>query len=139
LTIASALDFLVSADGAPVGRKGAPIALAEGSHRLEFVNDAVGFRQTQTVKVSYGEMTVLRVPMPYGRMSVNATPWAEVTIDGKGVGETPIANYVLPVGAHEIVFRHPEMGERRQSVVVKVGEYVRVTQAFDRSPEQSPR
>jgi len=136
LTISSALDFLVSADGKPIGSRGAPIALQEGAHRLEFVNDAVGFRQTQTVNVTYGQMTVLRVPMPTGRISVNASPWAEVVIDGAVVGETPIANYSLPVGPHQIVFRHPELGERRQTVVVKVGEYVRVTQAFDRSPEQ---
>lgn len=134
LSITSALDFLVSADGTPIGPRGAPIALQEGSHRLEFVNDAVGFRHTQTVDVRYGQMTVVRVPMPTGRISVNASPWAEVTIDGQAVGETPIANYSLRVGTHEIVFRHPEMGERRQTVVVKVGEYVRVTQTFDRSP-----
>jgi hypothetical protein len=139
LTIASALDVLVSADGTPIGSNGGPIALREGAHRVELVNEALGFRQTQTVNVTYGQMTVLRVPKPYARMSVNATPWAEVTIDGKGVGETPIANYLLPIGTHEVVFRHPELGERRQTVVVKVGEYVRVTQAFDRSPERSAR
>lgn len=139
LTIASALDFLVTADGTPVGSKGAPIALPEGSHRLEFVNEALGFRHAQTVKVAYGQMTVVRVPMPTGRISVNAMPWAEVAIDGRAVGETPIANYSLPVGTHEVVFRHPELGERRQTIVVKVGEYVRVTQTFDRSPQRSAR
>jgi hypothetical protein len=136
LTITSALEFLVSADGTPVGTNRTPIALREGSHRLEFVNDALGFRQTRTVTVTSGEMSVVHVAMPTGRISLNATPWAEVSIDGAGVGETPIANYSLPIGPHEVVFHHPELGDRRQSVVVRVGEYVRVTQAFDRWPWQ---
>jgi len=101
-----------------------------------YLLETAGGETTQTVNVTYGQMTVLRVAMPTGRISVNASPWAEVVIDGAVVGETPIANYSLPVGSHQIVFRHPELGERRQTVVVKVGEYVRVTQAFDRSPEQ---
>ncbi|HEX5069282.1 MAG TPA: PEGA domain-containing protein [Vicinamibacterales bacterium] len=69
-------------------------------------------------------------PIPTGRISLNATPWAEVTIDGTVVGETPIANLSLPVGPHEIVFRHPEFGVRRQTVIVKPDAVVRVAQAF---------
>jgi hypothetical protein len=34
------------------------------------------------------------------------------------VGQTPIANLSLALGTHQVVFRHPELGERRQSVVV---------------------
>jgi serine/threonine-protein kinase len=50
---------------------------------------------------------------------VNATPWAEVWIDGRSLGETPLANVEVPVGEHELVFRHPDLGERRQRVVVR--------------------
>ena len=37
------------------------------------------------------------------------------------IGETPIGNYSLPIGSHEVVLRHPELGERRQTVMVGVG------------------
>jgi hypothetical protein len=51
-------------------------------------------------------------------VSVNARPWADVIIDGKDVGQTPIANLRLPIGTHQAIFRNPEFGERRQSIVV---------------------
>jgi hypothetical protein len=53
-----------------------------------------------------------------------------VFIDGNPVGETPIANLALPIGTHQVVFRHPELGERRQTIVVKVDGLLRVTQSL---------
>jgi hypothetical protein len=42
------------------------------------------------------------------------------------VGETPIGSVTVPIGIHEVVFRHPELGERRQAVTVKAGEPTKV-------------
>jgi serine/threonine-protein kinase len=53
-----------------------------------------------------------------GTLSVNAQPWAEVWVDGQRIGETPIGNLSLPIGHHELVVRHPQLGERRQTVAV---------------------
>jgi hypothetical protein len=39
-------------------------------------------------------------------------------IDGTPVGQTPIGNLLLSLGTHQVVFSHPELGERRQNVVV---------------------
>jgi hypothetical protein len=44
-------------------------------------------------------------------MALNAQPWADVWIDGERIGETPIGNVAVPIGPHEVVFRHPELGE----------------------------
>ena len=35
------------------------------------------------------------------------------------VGDTPIANFQLPLGIREVTFRHPQFGERRMPVTVK--------------------
>jgi hypothetical protein len=45
-------------------------------------------------------------------------PWAEVWIDGEKAGDTPIGNLQTTIGKHDVVFRHPELGETRQSVTV---------------------
>jgi hypothetical protein len=42
------------------------------------------------------------------------------------LGETPIANVGVTPGTHELVFKHPELGERRQSVVVRAASPTRV-------------
>ena len=54
-------------------------------------------------------------------MAVNALPWAEVSIDGERVGETPIGSVQVPIGTHEVVFRHPDLGERRTTATVTTG------------------
>jgi hypothetical protein len=51
-------------------------------------------------------------------VSANARPWADVIVDGISVGQTPIANLQLTIGTHDVVFRHPQLGERRQAVTV---------------------
>jgi serine/threonine-protein kinase len=50
---------------------------------------------------------------PRGTANFNASPWAEVWVNGKKLGETPLANQQLPLGTHDIVFKHPQFGERR--------------------------
>jgi hypothetical protein len=60
----------------------------------------------------------LDVPMPSGKLSISALPWAEVSVDGRSIGQTPIGNLSVSVGTHEVVWRHPEHGERRQMVFV---------------------
>jgi hypothetical protein len=39
-------------------------------------------------------------------------------MNGERVGETPIANLSKRVGTYEVVFKHPELGERRETMTV---------------------
>src|SRR5688572_10676220 len=92
------------------------IMLPVGRHDLELVNAPLGYREKRTVQVTAGQTTTLRPEWPRGSMAINAIPWAEVLVDGNRVGETPIGSITVPVGGHEVVFPHPELGERRMSV-----------------------
>lgn len=83
-----------------------------GRHELDIVNEALGYRATRTVNVSPGLVAGVRLEWPKGSMSLNAQPWADVWIDGEHLGETPIGNVAVPIGTHEVVFRHPELGEQ---------------------------
>ena len=107
-----------------------------GTQSLEFVNETLGFRLRQTVSVKNGQMTSVKIAVPNGRISINAVPWAEVLIDGTPAGETPLANLSLPIGTHEITFRHPQLGERKQTVVVKVEGLLRVTQTLQQDSQK---
>lgn len=109
-----------------------PIVMSAGTHELELINTALGFRMRRAVTFSAGEITPLTVAVPPGRISVNAVPWAEVWIDDRRLGETPLANLEIPIGEHDVVFRHPELGERRQRVVVRADTVTRVSATFDR-------
>ena len=128
MVVESPEDLQVVEDGRVLGSSASgKVALDPGSHLLEFRADALGFQATRTVQVLPGKTVRVQIPLPEGNLSINATPWAEVTVDGRGLGETPIANVTLRAGSHEIVFKHPQHGELKQTVVVKAGETGRVT------------
>ncbi len=125
--VASPIELQVFESNALLGSNGGPIAINEGPHLLELVNDALGFRYRQSVTVKAGQMSTINIAVPDGRISINAVPWADVVIDGTPAGQTPIANLSLKIGQHEIVFRHPQLGEQKQTVTVKVEGLTRVS------------
>ena len=109
-----------------------PIILTAGTHQLELINTALGFSTRMAVTFRPGQIASLNVTIPTGRVSVNAQPWAEVWIDGGLRGETPLANLNVPLGEHEILFRHPDLGERRQRFTVRADTPTRVSASFDK-------
>ncbi len=102
------------------------ILLPAGSHQLELTNAALGYRVTRTAEVVAGQTLSITLKAPQGTLSINAVPWAEVWVDGKPAGETPIGNLSLTIGNHELLFRHPELGEQRKTVTVGALAPVRV-------------
>jgi hypothetical protein len=103
------------------------ILLPAGSHELELTNAALGYRVTRTAQVVAGQTLSITLKPPQGTLSINAVPWAEVWVDGKPAGETPIGNLSLTIGNHELLFRHPELGEQRKTVAVGALAPVRVS------------
>ena len=100
--------------------------MPSGDHDLEFVSDALGFKTTRRVKIASGKVTATKIDVPDGKMNLNALPWAEVFIDGERVGLTPIGNLSRAIGRHEVVFRHPDLGERRAFITVTTQETARL-------------
>jgi hypothetical protein len=103
------------------------IMLPVGRHQLEFVNEPLGYRSVRGVEVMSGQVAAVRPDWPRGSVALNALPWAEVFVDGARVGETPIGSASLPIGVHEVVFRHPELGERKASAIVTTGAPARLS------------
>lgn len=63
-----------------------------------------------------------------GFLSVVARPWAEVILDGRSLGETPLIRRVVPAGRHVIVLRNPPRNaEVWRAVVVTAGEEKRIS------------
>jgi hypothetical protein len=103
------------------------IMVAAGKHDFDLVNDAVGFRTTKTLQVAAGKTAAMKIDLPKGTIALNATPWAEVWIDGEKIGETPIGNYSLAIGSHDVVFRHPDLGEQHHTALVTLKEPARLS------------
>lgn len=129
--VVSAVPLQVIEGGRVIGTSGdRPLRLPPGVHTLQLSNNALGYRTTERVRIDAGRQANLTIVLPSGTVNVNAQPWAQVLIDGASVGDTPLANLSLVIGDHEVLFRHPQLGERRQRVVVKAGALTRVSASF---------
>jgi hypothetical protein len=96
------------------------VMLPPGRHQLKFTNNALNYKETQTVEIEPGDVYKVSLD-PRGSANINAQPWAEVWIDGVRVGETPIANVSIALGVREIVFRNPQFGERKLVTTITGG------------------
>jgi len=103
------------------------IMVTAGRHDLEVVNDALGYRTTKVVNVGPGQVSTVKLDMPKAAVALNAVPWAEAWVDGERIGETPIGSVSLSIGPHEVVFRHPDLGEKRVVTTVTLGTPAKVT------------
>lgn len=58
-----------------------------------------------------------------GTLRVNTTPWSQVYIDGRLIGNTPQMNVRLPAGRHTITFVNPKFNIReRVTVTIRAGQ-----------------
>jgi serine/threonine-protein kinase len=133
ITLKASIGLDVLEDGEIIGTTTANrLMLPAGGHRLELKNAAFEVATTLAVQIVAGKTAIVTVPLPNGSLSVNALPWANVSIDGQDVGSTPLANLSLPVGTHEVVWRNPQLGERRRSIDVPARSPVHIGMYFAR-------
>jgi hypothetical protein len=102
------------------------VMLPSGDHEVVISNDSLGYSVSRRIAVVAGRTTELQVAPPNGRLNINALPWAEVWLNGDRVGTTPIANLSWPIGTHDLVLRHPQLGERRTTLTVSLKETARL-------------
>ena len=133
VSFSSPIELTVLEDGRVLGSSAdGPLDMPAGAHELDLINTAFEYRSRMEVTVKAGESVSLTVRPPGGRLNINASPWAQVWIDGKPAGDTPLGNVAVSLGEHEILFRHPELGEHRETVVARPGVAARVSATFGR-------
>jgi hypothetical protein len=128
VSIHSPLDLQVREGNSLIGATSADrLMMPAGRHVLNLSNADAAFQTSLTVVVDPGKTATSTVAIPNGSLSLNALPWANVTIDGQALsGTTPFADLQVPLGPHEIVWTHPQLGERRQTVMVNAKAPVRL-------------
>jgi hypothetical protein len=126
VTAAAGIEVRIDGRRAQPGTRG----VAPGRHTIEVVRPEVLGIQRETVEIQPGQ-TLRRsfTADEYGWLQVVVIPWAEVFIGGESIGQTPMGKVRAAVGQHALALRHPELGERQQTVVIRPGEttLVRVT------------
>ncbi|MEO5819878.1 MAG: PEGA domain-containing protein [Vicinamibacteraceae bacterium] len=118
------IEMQVLQGGRQIGTSGRRLPLAPGSYDLQL--RAADYSTAKRVEVSAGRVARVEVNVPDGTVNLNAAPWAEVYLDGRSLGETPIANASVTAGTHEVIFRNPQFVELRQMVTVASGKATRL-------------
>jgi len=67
------------------------------------------------------------VPPPAGYLSINSSPWAEVSVDGHVVGSTPQVRIRLSSGRHHVLLVRAGFRPHNAWVTVPAGATVRLT------------
>jgi hypothetical protein len=94
------------------------IALPPGVYGVILTSAPLGYSTQQTVRVRAGRVSQIAVDLPSTTLSINATPWADVFVDGRPVGQTPLGNLSVAIGDHQVEFRHPQYGVKHETVRV---------------------
>ena len=123
-----AVEARATEGGRTVGStRAGPWQLTAGRHELTFVNQDLGFQHTAAVDIVAGRIATLAVPAEPGQLSVTAIPAATILIDGEPLGAAPIVQRPLAAGQHDLIARHPVLGERRLLVTVTPGNPLALT------------
>jgi hypothetical protein len=100
------------------------ILLAPGQYKVRLVNTHYGYRDDAEFAIKPGEITTHAVTLPQGSLRITTEAGAEVFVEGEAVGTAPVAAIQVPIGTREVLVRHPQFGERRQSVDIVLGQPV---------------
>ena len=100
--------------------------LSPGVHELSLVNERLSYRSSITVEIQPGQVLTQSVQLPNGTVRITAEPWAMVSVDGESLGRTPLDAARIPIGIRQIVFTHPELGQKQSTVTVMLGRSIAV-------------
>ncbi len=103
----------------PLGK----LALAPGPHRIVLANDNVVGVIRDVIEIEPGATVLRRYSFnDVGYLQVVATPWADVSVDGRRIGQTPMGRVRVTPGAHSVLFSHPDYGSADREVDVASGQ-----------------
>jgi hypothetical protein len=131
LAVDAPIVLQVAQSGRVLGSTQGRLMMPPGRHTITLSNRDLGYQATQVVDIPPGEERRLRL-VPATAVNLNAVPWAEVWVDGTRIGETPIAGVSIPLGTRDIVFRHPQYGERKLTPTIRVGDPAAIFVDFTR-------
>lgn len=120
----------VTLDGQQMGVT--PLSLSGLKPRkVQLVIETSGYRRfAQTVTLRPGATLTLEPTLrrqrrrvnKTGWLSINSDPWANVVVDGKALGNTPLLRHRLPVGRHRVTLSNPGRKLRAvRTVTIRAG------------------
>ncbi len=108
-------------------------SLAPGAHQIRLTNPELGLSKNLKIEVSSGQVVRKKVAFSVakGKLLVRARPWADVYLNGKKIGTTPLPPRALPPGDYVVRLHNPTLDqETDKRVKIEPGKTARVTVNF---------
>ncbi|MGH9461243.1 MAG: DUF4388 domain-containing protein, partial [Vicinamibacteria bacterium] len=94
------------------------IQLSAGEHTVTLSNRDFAGVITDRVTISPNTTVIRKYSFDdFGYLQIVVRPWADVFIDGRPAGQTPIGKLKVPTGRHSVLLRHPELAEKTITTV----------------------
>ena len=94
------------------------LLLKPGDHTIRIENRLLEFSETRQVTIEPGGTTKVAVDLPMSTLTVTGSSGAEVLIDGTNAGETPLTDFQVKPGGHDIMVIDTSGVTRHASVTV---------------------
>ncbi|HET9267140.1 MAG TPA: hypothetical protein VFO31_03210, partial [Vicinamibacterales bacterium] len=135
LTVFSRIPLDVYFEGRRIGTTDdGQLLVPAGAHKFELVSRRYGYRGDLTLSLQAGQIVTHTVSLPSGVLRVRGAAGTEVWVEGEHMGALPLGDVSVPIGTREVVFRHPQQGERRQMIEVGAATPAEVTATFGATP-----
>ncbi len=121
--------------GKLLGRAPGTFDLPVGRQVLRLSDEKLGLERRLTVAVAPDRVTRAQVLFKKASLDIRCAPWAEVKLDGRSLGATPIPVQEVYEGRHVVELSNSDLAKtKRVTVSVGAGEQRVLYESFDESP-----
>ena len=103
----------------------ANIRFQEGTHRLILKNPRLHIEEEVTVTIVAGKVTIRSIDITgaikgklQGQLKIRVAPWADVYVDGKLKGTTPLKPLELMAGEHTVLVKNEKLAKQRSFRII---------------------
>jgi serine/threonine-protein kinase len=114
LELATTPPVNVYVKGRSLGRTPMKVPLPAGKVSVRLADAAAGIERTLPLVIRSGNTTTSSITFAKGKLDLRVSPWAQVKLDGKSLGNTPIPVQELFEGTHQLELTNPEIPKSKK-------------------------
>jgi serine/threonine-protein kinase len=104
-------------DNRAIGQSPASARIAPGTHSVRCADPGQEINFQTSVRVPDGAPFTTTVAIPRGTLRINGLPWSNVTVNGRALGQTPIAPRQVFAGRYLVRIENPQLGKSQTTSV----------------------
>ncbi len=130
LNIMTLKNLSIYIDGKKEGEGSISTFLAPGTHRIKLVSKPKMINYKTSIKIESNKELTKTIMLKKGKLSLSVKPWANIYVNGKKIGQTPIPPKVLYEGTYNIVLKNPKYPSFSKTIKIKPGRTTLIMKDF---------